>query len=58
MKLKAELLYLILDSCVSPSPKTLNSDTNRKETKYFPNRLPDFFKYCSLGKEESDLTWL
>lgn len=27
MKPKAELLYLILDSCVTPSPKTLNSDT-------------------------------
>jgi hypothetical protein len=27
MKFQTELLYLILDSCVSPLPKTLNSDT-------------------------------
>ena len=32
--------------------------TNRKETKVFPKSALNAFKYCSLGKEESDLTWL
>lgn len=43
MKLKAELLYLILDSCVSPSPKTLNSDTQtgkRQSVSQTGSRIP------------------
>lgn len=40
MKPKAELFYLILDSCVTPLTKNTELRyTNRKETKYFPNRL-------------------
>lgn len=51
MKLKAELLYLILDSCVYPlTENTELRHTNRKATKCFPNRLPDSFKYFSSGK--------
>lgn len=54
MKLKAELLYLILDSCVSPSPKTLNSDTQtgKRQSISQTTGSPDSFKYCSLGKKE------
>lgn len=46
---------MILDGRVSPSPKTGNSDTNRKETESFPNRLPRSFHCWAFEKEESDL---
>lgn len=65
MSLQAELLCFISESHVSPSPKNKNKPkqkttpqlrhTNRKETKCFPNRLPDSSKLRSLRKGK--VTW-